>query len=108
VEEKGKRTSRRIKIGMDFDPKTSKLCDQEAVDKYLTSYDFRWSPGIKFEFCPNYVDVTSALPGKKGVYMYPLVLALGLRLLMAKFIRSVLIFYGVAPSQLRQWLGVLF
>jgi len=41
TEEKGKRASRCIRIGMDFDPKTSKLRDQEAVDKYLASYGFR-------------------------------------------------------------------
>ena len=40
VEEKGKRTSHRTKIGMEFDPKTSKLCDQEAVNKYLANYGF--------------------------------------------------------------------
>jgi len=32
--------------------------------------------------------------------MYPLVLALGLRLPMTKFIRNVLVFYEVAPFQL--------
>ena len=67
MEEKGKRTSRRTRIGMDFDSKTFKLCDQEAVDKYLASYGFRWSLGIKIEFCPNDVDVTSTLPDKEGV-----------------------------------------
>ena len=41
VEEKGKRTSRRTRIDMDFDPRTSKLRDQEAVDKYLANYGFR-------------------------------------------------------------------
>ena len=41
VEEKGKRTSHRTWIGMDFDPKTSKLRDQEAVGKYLAGYGFR-------------------------------------------------------------------
>jgi len=40
-EEKRKRTSHRTRIGMDFDPKTFKLHDQEAVDKYLTYYGFR-------------------------------------------------------------------
>jgi len=38
VENKGKRTSHHTRIGMDFDPKTSKLRNQEAVDKYLASY----------------------------------------------------------------------
>jgi len=46
------------------------------VEKYLVSYSFRWSPGIKVEFCPNDVDVTSAPPDKEGVYMHSLVLNL--------------------------------
>ena len=50
VEEKGKRASHRTRIGMDFDPKTSKLCDQEPVDKYLVSYYFHLNLGIKIEF----------------------------------------------------------
>ena len=37
VEEKGKRASHRTRIEMYFDPKTFKLRDQEAVDKYLAS-----------------------------------------------------------------------
>jgi len=70
------------------------------VDKYLASYGFRWRPEIKIEFNPNNADVSSAPPDKECVYMHPMVLALGLRLPMIKFIRSVLIFYGVSPSQL--------
>jgi len=38
---------------MDVNTKTSKLHDQEAVDKYLAIYGFRWSPGIKIMFCPT-------------------------------------------------------
>ena len=38
---------------MDFNPKSSKLRDQEAMDKYLAGYDFCWSPEIKIEFCSN-------------------------------------------------------
>ena len=77
--EEVKRTSSRTRIRMDFEPKTSKLRDQE-VDKYLATYGFHWSPRIKIEFCPNDVDVTSAPPDKEGVYMYLLILPLGLRL----------------------------
>jgi len=83
---------------MDFNLKTSKLRDQKTMDKYLASYGFRWGPGIKNEFCPNDVDVSLAPPGREGVYMHPLVLALGLRLPMTKFIRSVLIFFMSSPS----------
>jgi len=99
VEEIGKRTPR-TRIEMNFDPKTSKLRNQEAVYKYLAGYGFHLSPGIKFEFCPNNVDDSSTPPDKEGVYMHPLALALGLRLPMMKFVRSVLIFYEVVPSQL--------
>ena len=71
VEEKGKRTSHRIRIGMNFDPKTSNLRDQEKVDKYLASYEFRLYPGIKIEFCPNGADVFSAPPKKGGCIYAP-------------------------------------
>jgi len=47
MEEKGKRASHHTKIGMDFDPNFSKLRDQEAIDKYLASYEFRLNLGIK-------------------------------------------------------------
>jgi len=40
VEEKGQRASYHTRIRMDFDPKTSKPCNQKAVDKYLASYGF--------------------------------------------------------------------
>ena len=39
VEEKGK-SSRRTRIGMDFDPKTSKLRDEGAVDKFRLAMAF--------------------------------------------------------------------
>ena len=52
VEEKRKRASQYTRTGMDFNPKTSKLCDQEAVNKYLASYGFWLNLGIKIEFCP--------------------------------------------------------
>jgi len=84
---------------MDFDPKTSKLRDQEAVDKYLASYGFCLNTRIKIEFCLYSVNVSSA-PLKSGVYMHPQVLTLGVRLPMTRFIRSVLAFYKVASSQL--------
>jgi len=85
---------------MDFYLKTSKLCDQEAVDKYLAIYGFHLNSEIKIESCLHGVDVSSAPPKGEGVYMHPQVLALGLRLSMTKFVHSVLTFYKVTPSQL--------
>ena len=106
MEEKEKRSSRRTRIGIDFDSKTFKIRDQEAVDKYLAGYGFCWSPGIKTEFYPIDVDISLAPHGKEGMYMYPLGLVLGLRLPMTKFVPSVLIFYEVAS--LRWWHGILY
>ena len=71
VEEKGKRALNRTKIEMDFNPKTFKICYQEAVDKYLASYRFCLNPGIKIEFFPLTVDVSSDSPKREGVHMHP-------------------------------------
>ena len=45
MREKAKRAFYRTRFRMDFDPKTSKLCDQEAVDKYLANYGFQFEFG---------------------------------------------------------------
>ena len=39
TEEMGKKASHRTRIGMDFYPKTSRLCNQ-GLDKYLAKYGF--------------------------------------------------------------------
>ena len=97
AEEKEKRSQFRTRIGVDFDPRTTKLHSQEEVDEYLAKYDICLSSEIKVEFCPYGADVALALPNG-GVYMHPQVLALGLRLLLMKFVRSVLGFYRVSLS----------
>jgi len=100
TEEKGKRASHRTRIRMDFNPKTSRLHNQKAVDKYLANYGFRLNQGIKIEFCPHGVDV-SLVPPKDGVYMHLQVLVLGLRLPVTRFVCIVLTFYQVAPLSFR-------
>jgi len=99
TEEKGKRVFHRTRIVMDFDPKTSRLQHQEEVDTYLANYGFRLNIGIKIEFSPHSVNIFLALLND-GVYMHPHVLALGLRLPITRFIRSILTFYRIAPFQL--------
>jgi len=79
---------------MDFDPKTSKLRNQED-NKYLASYGFFLNPRIKIKFCPHGVGISLA-PPNAGVYMHPQVLA---RLLITSFVHSILTFYQVALSQ---------
>ena len=103
-----KETSLRTRVRMDFDPKTSKLHNQKKVEKYLAKYGFRLNPRIKIEFYPYGVDISKA-PPNDGVYMNPQVLALGLKLPMMRFVRSVLTFYTVASSQLsaKAWRTVL-
>ena len=100
AEEKGKRASHRIRIRMDFNPKISKLRDQEAMDRYLASYAFRLNLEIKIEIFPYAVDVSLAPPNREGVYMHLQVLVLELRLPMTRFVCSILTFYKVASSQL--------
>jgi len=99
VEKKRKRASQLKRIGIDFDPKTSRIHNQEEVDTYLANYGFRLNIGIKIEFSPHSVNIFLALLND-GVYMHPHVLALGLRLQITRFIRSILTFYRIAPFQL--------
>ena len=100
--EKGKKAFHRTTITMDFDPKTSRLRNQEEVDKYLAKYGFRLDPGIKVEFWPHGVDVSQA-PPNDGVYMHPQVLVLELRLSMTNFVCTVLSFYRVASLSCQHW-----
>ena len=58
-EEKGKNHFC-TRIGMDFDPKTSRLRNQEDVNKHLARYEVCLNPGIKVEFCPHGIDVSHA------------------------------------------------
>jgi len=82
---------------MNFDPKTSKVPNQENVNKYLVRYGVCLNPWIKVEYGPHSVDVSQTSPSG-SVSMHPQLLALELRLLMMRFIRSVLTFYRVTPS----------
>ena len=50
IKEKRKKASHRTRIRMDFDPKISRLCNQEEVDKSLTKYGFRLNLRIKVKF----------------------------------------------------------
>jgi len=49
---KGNRCQFRTRVGMNFDPRTTKFNSQTDVDEYLARYGFHLSPGIKIEFCP--------------------------------------------------------
>jgi len=100
VQEKGNRASHHTRIGMHFHPKNFKFHYPKAVNKYLASYGFHLNLGIKIEFFSHSVDVFSAPPKREGIYTHLQVLTLGLRLLMMMFVRNILAFYKVSPSQL--------
>jgi len=87
TEEKGKRSQFRTRVGMDFDPKTTKLYNQEGVDEYLVKNGVHLSLGFEVEFYPQGTDFTLPLPNS-DVCMHPQVLALGLKLLLTRFIHS--------------------
>ena len=99
VVEVGKRSHFRTRVGMDFDPRNTKLHSEEDVDEYLVRYGVGLSPGIKVEFCPQDTEFVKSSPND-GVYMLPQILELGLKLPLTKFVRSILTYYRIAPSKL--------
>ena len=93
---------------MNFDPKATKLHNQEEVDEYLAKYGIHLSPGIEVEFCSQGTDFALP-PPNGGVYMHSQILELRLKLSLTKFARGILSHYRVASSQLSgvAWYTVL-
>ena len=102
VEEKGKRFYFRTKLGMDFNPRTMRLHSQADVDEYLARYGVRLYPIIKVKFCPQDTEFVKS-PPNGGVYMHPQIQAPELKLPVTKFVRSVLTYYKIIPSQVSGW-----
>ena len=84
---------------MNFDPRTTKFHNQADVDEYLTRYGVCLSPGIEVKLCPQDNEFMKSLPN--GGVMHPQILALRLKVSLTKFIRSVLIYYRIAPRSCR-------
>ena len=99
TEEKEKRSQFRTRVGMNFDPRTTKLHSQKDVREYLAKYGVCLSPEIEMEFFSEGTDFTLPSPND-DVYMHPQIMALGLKLPLTPFVRGVLAHYRVAPSQL--------
>ena len=53
VEEKGKRSQFRTRVGMNFDPRTTKLHDQAYVDEYRVKYCVCLSPRSRSNSTPR-------------------------------------------------------
>jgi len=91
---------------MNFDPKLKVLCSRKEVDEYLARDGVRLPSNVKVEWCPSDTDYTEALEAG-GVYLYPQVLALGLKFHLTDFIRDFLRRYRMVPSQLVVGVGAL-
>ena len=70
--EMGKRSHFRTRVGMNFDPRATRLHSLADVDEFLARYCVRLSHGIMVEFCPQDEFVKSSSNG--GVYLYPRIL----------------------------------
>jgi len=92
---------------MDFNPKTSKLRNQEEVDKHLASYDFHLNLGKNPRFAPMVLTSLWFRLIRMVIYASP-GLALELRLPMTRFVCSVLIFTGSPPLSCQWWPSVQF
>ena len=84
---------------MDYDPKSHVLDSQKEVDEYLAMYGIHFPSNIEVEWCSLETDVTMS-PLASSVYFHPQILALGVKLLMNSFVRGVLAYFKVPPSQL--------
>jgi len=84
---------------MDFDPTPKILRSQKEVDEYLANYGVRLSSNGKAEWCPVKTDYTMA-PKRGSIYLHPQILALGMKFLLTSFIRDLLHYFKVTPSQL--------
>jgi len=70
-----------------------------AKRRYLTPYDVRLPFKIEVEWCSPETDVIVSPPAD-DVYFHPKILALEVKLLMAPFIRDVVVHFKVPPLQL--------
>ena len=99
VEGGRKRSKHHTRIAMDFDPAIRTLHNQVDVEKYLLKYGVCLPSNVRVDWCPSDTNYTKA-PRAGGMYLHPQVLALELSFPMTGFIRDILRYYQVAPSQL--------
>jgi hypothetical protein len=83
-----------------FNPPASSIPDNVGLVEYLMYYNGRIGDGIKVTLAPRKVDFTKAPTVEGGVYIAAQVLALGVHLPLPSFVREVLSFYKLAPTQI--------
>ena len=86
-------------MAMDFDP-TLKTLRSEEVEAYLMKCGVHLPSNIKVEWCPLDTEYIKAPKAWWSVYFHPQVLALWLTFPITSFVRDILRYYHVAPSQL--------
>jgi len=83
-----------------FNPPASSIQDNVGLVEYLSLHNGRIGEGIEITLTPRKVDHTKAPTVEGGVYIAAQVLALGVHLPLPPFVRSVLSFYKLAPTQI--------
>jgi len=83
-----------------FNPPASSIQDNIGLVEYLAHYNGRIGEGIEITLTPRKVDHTKAPTVEGGVYIAAQVLALGVHLPLPSFVREVLSFYKLAPTQI--------
>ena len=83
-----------------FNPPASSISDNVGLSEYLMHYNGRIGENIQIVLAPRKVDFTKAPSVEGGVYIAAQVLALGVHLPLPSFVRKVLSFYQLAPTQI--------
>jgi len=91
--------SKSKQVGIDFDPRPVALRNDAELVSYLNKYQHRRGAGIGIHLCHGEVTYSDAAP-EGGVYFTPMVLAMGVHLPLSSFVREMLCYYKVAPTQL--------
>jgi hypothetical protein len=86
-------------VGIEFDPRPVSLRNDAELELYLNKYQHRRGAGIGIRLCLGEVTYSDAAP-EGGVYFTPMVLAMGAHLPLSPFVREMLCYYKVAPTQL--------
>ena len=97
VDEKTGRSRFRTREAIDFNPSSTILYSQEVIE-YLEKYRGSLPSGI-VEWCLPETNVRIH-PLEGGVYFHPKVLALRVHFSLTDFIRQMLAYYNVTPTQL--------
>jgi hypothetical protein len=84
----------------EFDPPPSVLKNDDALMSYLAYYNGQIGDDVQVSMAPKGVEYQKAPDEAGGVYFAAQVLALGAHLPLPDFVRKVLVYYRLAPTQI--------